>query len=135
MISLNKVFLIGNLTRDPEIRYTPSGTPVVSFGLAVNRVFTDQAGERKKETCFLRIVAFGKQAESCNQYLTKGKLVFVEGRLQYRNWETNGQKYNTIDVVAERVQFLDRPSKESPQAIPEFEEILPEEESNEEVPF
>lgn len=113
MASLNKVFLIGNLTRDPELRYTPTGTAVVNFGIAVNRRFTDSSGEKKEETCFVRIVVFGKQAESCNQYLTKGRLVFVEGRLQYRSWETGGEKRNSLDVIAERVQFLGAPREET----------------------
>lgn len=136
MPSLNKVFLIGNLTRDPELRYTSNGTPVVNFGLAVNRVFRTQTGERREETCFVRVITFGKQAESCNQYLTKGRLVFVEGRLQYRSWESNGQKFNTLDVVADRVQFLDRGKEGIPQ-IPELEEeILPEQDlPQDEVPF
>lgn len=111
MVSLNKVFLIGNLTRDPELRYVPSGAPVATFGLAVNRIFTTQQGEKKDEVCFVRVVVFGKQAESCSQYLTKGRLVFVEGRLQYRSWEQDGQKRNTLDIVADRVQFLSSPSK------------------------
>ncbi|MCM8778797.1 MAG: single-stranded DNA-binding protein [Candidatus Omnitrophica bacterium] len=112
MASLNKVFLIGNLTRDPELRYTPTGTAVVNFGLAVNRRFTNASGEKKEETCFVRVVVFGRQAESCNQYLTKGKLIFVEGRLQYRSWEVAGEKRSSLDVVAERVQFLGMPKEE-----------------------
>lgn len=107
MASLNKAFLLGNLTRDPELRYVPSGAPVATFGLAVNRRFVTQQGEKKDEVCFVRIVIFGKQAESCSQYLSKGRLVFVEGRLQYRSWEQqDGQKRSSLDVVAERVQFL-----------------------------
>jgi single-strand DNA-binding protein len=106
MPSLNRVFLIGNLTRDPELRYVPSGAPVATFGMAVNRTFVTQSGEKKDEVCFVRIVVFGKQAESCSQYLTKGRLVFVEGRLQYRSWEQEGQKRSTLDIVADRVQFL-----------------------------
>ena len=125
MPSLNRVFLIGNLTRDPEIRYTPSGTSVVSFGLAVNRVFKAQTGEKKEEACFVRIVTFGKQAESCNQYLAKGRSVFIEGRLQYRNWEYEGRKYNALDVIADRVQFLTR-AKEDGAASSDFEEgVIP----------
>jgi len=126
MPSLNRVFLIGNLTRDPELRYTPTGVAVVSFGLAVNRVFKTQTGDKKEETCFVRIVTFGKQAESCNQFLAKGRLVFVEGRLQYRTWEYEGKKYSAMDVIAERVQFLNR--KEDASFTPETgveEEILP----------
>lgn len=115
MANLNKVLLMGNLTRDPELRYVPSGAPVTSFGLAVNRRFVTQQGEKKDEVCFVRIVVFGKQAESCNQHLSKGRLVFVEGRLQYRSWEQDGQKRSTLDIVADRVQFLGgpRPSGEA----------------------
>lgn len=113
MASFNKVFLMGNLTRDPELRYVPSGAPVATFGLAVNRRYVTQQGEKKDEVCFVRIVVFGKQAESCSQYLSKGRLVFIEGRLQYRSWEQEGQKRNSLDVVADRVQFLGAPRSQS----------------------
>jgi len=107
MANLNKVFLIGNLTRDPELRYTPGGTAVANLGLAVNRKFKDSSGELKEEVCFLTVTVWDKQAEACCQYLTKGKPVFVEGVLQSRFWETpEGQKRSAIDVRAERVQFL-----------------------------
>jgi single-strand DNA-binding protein len=110
MASLNKVFLIGNLTRQPELRYTPSGTAVVDLRLAVNRSYTTQGGERREETCFLTVVVWGKQAESSAQYLDKGSPVMVEGRLQTRDWEgKDGQKRNVVEVVAERIQFLGRP--------------------------
>jgi len=109
MANLNKVFLMGNLTRDPELRYVPSGAPVTTFGLAVNRRYVTQHGEKKDEVCFVRVVVFGKQAESCSQHLSKGRLVFVEGRLQYRSWEQDGQKRSTLDIVADRVQFLGGP--------------------------
>ena len=109
MASLNKVFLIGNLTRAPELRYTPSGTAVSDLRLAVNRSYTTQCGERREETCFLTVVVWGKQAESSAQYLDKGSPVLVEGRLQTRDWETkDGQKRNVVEVVAERLQFLGR---------------------------
>ena len=107
MPNYNKVVLMGNLTRDPELRYTPTGTAVVNLRIAVNRRFRDRSGEQKEEVCFLTIVVWDKQAELCNQYLQKGSPVFVEGVLQSRSWETNdGQKRSTIDVRAERVQFL-----------------------------
>ncbi len=107
MASLNKVLLIGNLTKDPELRYTPNGTAVTNLRLAVNRKFKDRNGELKEDTCFLTVTAWDKQAEICNQYLQKGRAVFVEGILQSRSWETNdGQKRSTIDVRAERIQFL-----------------------------
>ena len=108
MASLNKVLLIGNLTKAPELRYTPNGVAVVNLRLAVNRRFRDRAsGELKEETCFITVTAWDKQAEACNQYLTKGSPIFVEGTLQSRSWETTDhQKRSTIEVRAERVQFL-----------------------------
>lgn len=107
MANLNKVFLIGNLTRDPELRYTPAGVAVANLGLAVNRRFRDKTGELKEDVCFLTVTVWDKQAEACCQYLQKGSPIFVEGVLQSRTWETNdGQKRSTIDVRAERVQFL-----------------------------
>ena len=109
MASLNKVFLIGRLTRDPDLRYIPSGAAVVSFGLATSRIYTTQSGEKKEEVCFVRVVAWGRQAEVCNQYLNKGRLIFIEGRLQYRSWETpEGGKRSTLEVRADRIQFLER---------------------------
>ncbi|MDP2921328.1 MAG: single-stranded DNA-binding protein [Candidatus Omnitrophota bacterium] len=119
MASLNKVFMMGNLTRDPELRYVPSGAPVATFGLAVNRTYVTQHGDKKDEVCFVRVVVFGKQAESCSQYLTKGRPVFIEGRLQYRAWEQDGQKRSTLDIVADRVQFLGAPPGGKPGAGPE----------------
>jgi len=102
----NKVILIGNLTKNPELRYTPNGTPVASFGLAVNRKYR-QAEDLKEEVCFVDIVVFGKQAEHCGQYLSKGNGVIVDGRLQQRRWETeDGQKRSKHEVVAQTVTFL-----------------------------
>jgi single-strand DNA-binding protein len=107
MANLNKVFLIGNLTRDPELRYTPSGVAVANLRIAVNRKFKDRTGEMKEEVCYLTVTTWDKQAEVCNQYLKKGRAVFVEGRLQSRSWETtDGQKRSAVDVRAERIQFL-----------------------------
>ena len=107
--SLNKVMLIGNLTRDPELRYTPSGTAVCSFRLATNRSWSPaDGGERKEETEFHRIVAWSKLAELCSQLLTKGRKVYVEGRLQTRSWETpEGDKRFATEVVAEDMVVLD----------------------------
>lgn len=107
--TLNKVFIIGNLTRDPELRYIPSGQAVASFTVAVNRKFNDQTGGKKEETTFLRVVAWAKLAEISNQYLQKGSSVFVEGRLQSRSWQAqDGTKRNTIEVIAQSIQFLSR---------------------------
>ena len=112
MANYNKVILMGNLTRDPELRYTPTGTPVGNLRLAVNRRFRDRSGEQKEEVCFLTVVVWDKQAELCNQYLQKGSPIFVEGRLQSRNFEDkSGNKRSVIEVRADRVQFLaTRPS-------------------------
>ena len=105
--SLNRVFLMGNLTRDPELRYVPSGTAVANFTVAVNRVYKDKSGEKKEDVSFIRIVVWGKMAEICGEYLTKGRSVFVEGRLKSRTWEAqDGQKRSALDVVATSVQFL-----------------------------
>ena len=107
MASLNKVFLMGNLTRDPELRYIPSGSAVASFTVAMNRVFKLQTGEKKEEVSFVRVVVWGRMAETCSEYLKKGRPVFVEGRLQSRSWDgADGQKRNTLEVIASSVQFL-----------------------------
>ena len=107
MASLNKVFLMGNLTRDPELRYTPNGAAVASFTVAVNRVYKLPSGEKKEEVSFIRIVSWGRQAETCGEYLKKGSPVFVEGRLQTRSWDgPDGQKRNATEVVALNIQFL-----------------------------
>lgn len=109
MADLNKVMIIGNLGNDPEMRYTPNGNPVTSFPIATNRVFTSSEGERKQETEWFTVVTWNKLAETCNQYLTKGKRVYVEGRLRTRSWEgQDGQKRSRTEIVAERVLFLDR---------------------------
>ena len=137
MASLNKVFLMGNLTRAPELRYTPSGTAVADLRLAVNRNYTTQSGEKREETCFLTVVVWGKQAESCGEYLDKGSPIMVEGRLQTRDWETkDGQKRNAVEVVAERVQFMGR-SKSAAGApgAPEAVEASAATEGEDEVPF
>ncbi|MBI5097835.1 MAG: single-stranded DNA-binding protein [Nitrospirae bacterium] len=104
----NKVILIGNLTRDPELRYTPQGTSVCNFGIAVNRRYK-QGDEVKDEVTFINVVVFGKQADTCGQYLNKGSAVLIEGRLQERRWETEeGQKRSRHEVVAQNVRFLSK---------------------------
>jgi len=108
MAYLNKVFLIGNLTRDPELRVTPKGTAICQFGIAVNRQFKDESGATRDETTFVDIEAWGKQGELVSKYLTKGSLAMVEGRLKLDQWEdkTSGQKRSKIKVVLDNVQFL-----------------------------
>lgn len=111
MASLNKVMLIGNLTRDPEVRYTPKGTAVCDIGLAVNRRFLNEAGERQEEVTYLDITLWGKQAEIAGQWLHRGRPVFIEGRLQMDTWEdkATGQRRNKVKVVCENLQLLGSP--------------------------
>ena len=113
MASLNKVFLLGNLTRDPELRYTTGGSAVCSFGLAMNRRYTTSRGEDREETCFVDVETWGKQAETCNSYLRKGAPALVEGRLRYDQWDDRetGQKRSRLRISAERVQFMSAPDR------------------------
>lgn len=109
-MNLNKVFIIGNLTRDPELRQTPTGQAVCSFGLATNRTYTDQAGQKQQQAEFHNVVAWGKQAELINQYLRKGSLALIEGRLQTRSWQDpQGAKHSRTEIISERIQFGPRP--------------------------
>jgi single-strand DNA-binding protein len=139
MASLNKVVLMGNLTRDPEMRYTPSGTPVASFGLAVNRRYR-QGEETKEDVCFVDVTVFGRPAEIASEYLSKGRLVFLEGRLRWHSWEAEGgQKRSKLDVVAEALHLMprsredgaERPSMRSPRAQEDFESPL----EDDDIPF
>jgi single-strand DNA-binding protein len=108
MANLNRVLLIGNLTRDPEVRYTPKGTPVTEIGLAVNRIYSWEDGEKKEETTFVDVTLWARQAEIAGQYLKKGRPVFIEGRLQLDSWDDKqtGQKRSRLRVVAESLQLL-----------------------------
>lgn len=109
MPNFNKVFLMGNLTKDPELRYTAGGAPVANLRMAINRVYQSKTGEKKEDVCFVTVVVWQKQAEAVGEYLKKGDPLFVEGRLQSKSWETEDkQKRTTLEVVAERVQFLNR---------------------------
>ncbi len=119
--SLNRVQLIGNLTRDPELRYTPQGTAVCSFGLATNRSWTTDAGEKRDEAEFHRIVAWNKLAELCSQFLTKGKKVYVEGRLSTRSWNAqDGTQKQSTEIIISDMILLDsmgrKPEEETPDA-------------------
>ena len=111
MAEFNKVLLLGNLTKDPDLRYTTSGMPVCAFRLAVNRKYATSAGEDREETCFVDIDVFGKQAESTGRYLAKGRPALIEGRLRTDQWEDKqtGDKRSRLKVVAERVQFVGPP--------------------------
>lgn len=107
MANYNKVILMGNLTRDPQLSYLPSQTPVVEFGLAINRKWKSQDGEQREETCFVDCKAFGRQAETLNQYMRKGRPIMIEGRLQLSQWEDqSGTKRSKLRVVVETFQFL-----------------------------
>lgn len=152
MANLNKVFLMGNLTRDPELRYTPSGTPVCEFGLAVNRRFTTKAGEQREETCFVDVTMWGRRGVVISEYLTKGRPIFIEGRLRFDSWETADGRRSKLRVVAEDFQFMgargadtaategDRPGRTRPEppAREERAEKPPEGDldvTDEEIPF
>lgn len=114
MANLNKVMLIGRLTRDPELRYTPSGTAVCDITLACSRNYTTNEGEKKEDTCFTDITLWKRQAELCAEYLKKGREVFIEGRLINDRWETpDGQKRSKLKVVALGIQFLGRPPQQA----------------------
>lgn len=146
MLSLNRVLLGGNLTRDPEVRYTPAGLAVGDLNLAVNRSYVSE-GQTKKETCFIGVVVWGRQAEVCREYLSKGSPVLVEGLLQFDQWQTeSGEKRSRHVVRAERVQFLGRPRGEmgdapadsSPAPAPEARPASPPDrvaEASDDLPF
>lgn len=129
----NKIILIGNLTRDPEVRYTPQGISVCNFRIAVNHRYK-QGDEIKKETTFIDTVVFGKQADTCGQYLNKGSSVLVEGRLQERRWETEeGQQRSKYEVVAQSVRFLSK--RPGTTGTTEEGEPLPPDETTDLEPF
>jgi single-strand DNA-binding protein len=120
MASFNKVILVGNLTRDPELRYTPKGLAIAKLGLAVNRTWKSETGEAKEEVTFVDIDAFGKQAETIGQYLKKGRPILIEGRLRLDQWDDKqtGQKRSRLGVVLESFQFLDSGNRSEPGAEP-----------------
>jgi len=115
MANLNKVMLIGNLTRDPEIKYTPKGSAVADIGLAINRTYTPEGGEKREETTFVDVVLWGRLAELAGEYLKKGRSVYIEGRLQLDSWDDKqtGQKRTKMRVVGETMQFLGAPRGDS----------------------
>jgi len=128
MANLNKIMIIGNVGTDPEMRFTPNGSPVTSFRMATSRTYTSPEGERKQETEWFTITAWNKLAESCNQFLTKGRRAYVEGRLRTRTWEgQDGQKRTRVEIMAERVLFLDRQGTAPLGEEPKAEEAVTEE--------
>ena len=118
MANLNKVLLMGNLTRDPELRTLPSGMAVCNFGMAINRNFTDREGNRREETTFVDVESFGKQAETISRYMNKGRGIFVEGRLKLDQWEKDGEKRSKMRVVLENFQFVGGRSEDDGRAAP-----------------
>lgn len=139
-MNLNKVFLIGRLTRDPEIKVLPSGTKICQVGLATDRYFTDKEGKKQQETEFHNVVLFGRLAEIASLYLKKGSLMFIEGRLRTRSWENNtGDKKSRTEIVAERIQ-LGPKSQIQKDTLPSLEEkteipVIEEEINIDEIPF
>lgn len=117
MANLNKVFIIGNVTRDPEMRYTPKGTAVTEIDVAVNRTWTGEDGQKNEEVTFISVTFWARLAEIAQQYLKKGSPLFVEGRLQLDSWEKDGKKYSKLKVVGENLQLLgSRQDSEGPSA-------------------
>jgi len=106
MANYNKVILAGNLTRDPQLSYTPTQTPVVDFGIAINRKYRGQDGQQREETCFVDCRAFARRAEVINQWFTKGKPILVEGRLHFSSWEKDGRKHSKLRVVVDTFEFM-----------------------------
>jgi len=140
MMSLNRAMIIGNMTKDPESRTTSTGQTVANFGVATSSVWTDAAGQRQERTEFHNIVAWGKLAEICGQYLAKGRRVYVEGRLQTRDWETqDGQKRRSTEIIADNVIMLDRAGQgggtDTPEASAEPSMSKEEEVKVEDIPF
>ena len=116
-MNFNKVILAGNLTREPQLSYTPAQKPVVDFGMAINRNWRGQDGEKREETCFVDCRAFGKTAETINQYMSKGKPIMLEGRLHFSSWEKDGKKHSKLRVTVDHFQFI--PDGEKRQAAPQ----------------
>jgi single-strand DNA-binding protein len=146
MANFNKVFLMGNLTRDPQLSYLPSQTPVVDFGLAVNRRWTDKDGSARESTCFVDCRAFGRQAENINKYLTKGRPLFVEGRLDFDQWTAqDGTRRSKHRITVESFQFIGAPSgagagggaggQEAAEGGPQVEEPQAENSKRDDIPF
>ncbi len=132
---LNKVMIIGNLGRDPEMRHTPSGRPVTNFSVAASRNWTTQNGEKRSETEWFNVVAWGRLAETCHNYLAKGSRVYIEGRLQTRRWEdSNGNKQSTTEIVANEMLMLDSRRRDRSDAQDQEEPVV-DEPPEDEFPF
>jgi len=135
-MNINKVLIAGNLTRDPELRYTSGGAAMVSFKVATNHRWTDSQGVKKEEVAFIKVVVWGKMAKNCGKYLSKGSPVFVEGRLKQQSWETDaGEKRSSLEVVAQNVQFLGRPANEADGVRLESDNSSADKDEGENIPF
>ena len=137
MASINRVILVGNLTRDPELRYTPKGTAIAKLGLAVNRVWTNEAGEKKEDVTFVDVDVFGRTAENVGQYMRKGRPILIEGRLKLDQWDDKqtGQKRSKLGVIAERVHFGGEAKATHPSAQPAPASEQTEQPPSDDVPF
>ena len=136
MVSLNRMTIIGNLGSEPEMRFTPSGKAVTSFSIATNWRYTTAEGERKEDTEWFSVVAWGKLGEQCNQFLTKGRLVFVEGRLRLRTWEgQDGKTHAKNEIIADKVKFLDRQGAPAPGGVKPDESEQPGDVEPDDIPF
>jgi len=134
-MNLNKVFILGRLTADPQLRTTPTGQQVASFGVATNRIWNDKTGSRQQEVEYHNVVVWGRQAEIVSQFLTKGSLILVEGRMRTRTWQNKqGQNQRTTEIIGERIQLGPRPGQNQPKETPEapIKEDLPAIDINEE---
>lgn len=135
MVSVNKIIIIGNLGGDPEMRFTPNGHAVTTFNVATNRVFT-VGGERREETEWFRVTVWNKQAETCNQYLTKGQQVYVEGRVKLDTWDgPDGQPRSRMEINADQVRFLSRPGGGAPAGESQSPDVDQGDFSPDDIPF
>src|SRR5215510_4931615 len=137
-MNLNRVIIVGHLTRSPELRYAKNGNAVTRFGVATNSAWTDESGEKREEVAFHNVVVFGRLAETAQEYLRKGQLVLAEGRLHYDSWTSEGVKHTRVSIIASRLQFGPKLSAdESPSAdnVPEEDAISSEITDNDDIPF
>jgi single-strand DNA-binding protein len=134
-MNLNRVLIVGHLTRSPEVRFGKNSTAVARFGVATNTTWTDESGEKRKEVEYHNVVVFGRQAETAGEYLRKGQLVLVEGRLRTSSWTTEGVKHSRTDIVAARLQFGPKRLEESRDADDLPEEEIVSSDANDDIPF
>nr|MDD5459715.1 single-stranded DNA-binding protein [Phycisphaerae bacterium] len=135
-VTMNKVILMGNLTRDVEIKFLPNQTPVADFGLAVGRKYKKQDGTMAEDTCFVDCQIFGKRAEVVNQYFKKGDPIFIEGRLQFQQWEKDGQKHSRLRVFVENFEFIGKAERrDEPEPLDRNHPVFAPNDNNDDIPF